>query len=121
MLNQATALHTFFDTYIHSYFCPVHISYPLLSSHPASTNAMPKKTEKNATKWSRSDEATLMHKLVEQKTKRNWGDNNLKTLAWTAGVIALAGSEKISGGTSKTMQAIKNRWQGVYPIPLLTG
>ena len=81
---------------------------------------MPKKTEKNATKWSRSDEATLVHTLAEQKTKGNWGDNNPKTPAWTAGVIALAGSEKISGGTPKTMQAIKSRWQRVYPIPLLT-
>ena len=82
---------------------------------------MPKKAEKNATKWSHSDEAMLMHTLVEQKTKGNWGDNNLKILASTVGVIALAGSEKISGGTSKTMQAIKSRWQGVYLIPLLTG
>ncbi|KAI9441114.1 Myb/SANT-like DNA-binding domain-containing protein [Lactarius psammicola] len=73
---------------------------------------MPKpKEEKNVTKWSCVDEATLVHTLAEQKTKGNWGDNNPKKSAWTACEIALAGSEKVSGGSAKAQPAIKSRWQ----------
>ncbi|KAI9452920.1 Myb/SANT-like DNA-binding domain-containing protein [Lactarius psammicola] len=73
---------------------------------------MPKpKEEKNVTKWSCVDEATLVHTLAEQKTKGNWGDNNPKKSAWTACEIALAGSEKVSGGSAKAQPVIKSRWQ----------
>ena len=92
----------------------------LLYLCPTSTNTMPNKTEKNVTKWSRNDEAMLVHTLAEQKATGNWGDNNPKMLAWTACMIALTGSEKASGGTPKTLQAIKSRWQCIYSTTLLT-
>ena len=88
---------------------------------PTSTNTMPKKSKKNVTKWGHNGEAMLVHTLAKQKAKGNWGDNNPKMLAWTACVISLAGSERASGRTPKTLQAIKSRWQHVYPTPLLTG
>jgi hypothetical protein len=81
---------------------------------------MPKKTEKNITKWSCNDEAKLVLTLAEQKSKGNWGDNNLKPDAWTACKDALAGSENVSGGTPKTDKAIKSRWQHVCHNILLT-
>jgi hypothetical protein len=74
---------------------------------------MPKNPEKNITKWSRSNEAKLVHTLAEQKIKGNWGDNNPKPEAWTACKVALEGSEKESGGTPKTDKAIRSRWQRV--------
>ena len=59
------------------------------------------------------DEATLVETLVKERSKGNWGDNNPKLIAYTACEAALAGSEKVSGGSPKTVQAIKNQWQRV--------
>ncbi|KAH9040660.1 hypothetical protein EDB85DRAFT_1924505 [Lactarius pseudohatsudake] len=67
--------------------------------------------EKNSACWHTADDATLIHTLTDQKAKKNWGDNNPKKVAWTVCEVALAGSEKNSGGTPKTANTIKNRWQ----------
>ena len=64
--------------------------------------------EKNSTCWHAVDDAALVHMLTDQKIKGNWGDNNPKKVAWSACETALAGSEKNSGGTPKTVTAIKN-------------
>ncbi|KAH9022583.1 hypothetical protein EDB85DRAFT_2151721 [Lactarius pseudohatsudake] len=72
---------------------------------------MDEKPDKNPVKWSQADEAMLLQTLVNKKAKANWGDNNPKKVAWTVCERALADSEKKSGGTPKSTQAIKNRWQ----------
>ncbi|KAH9037596.1 Myb/SANT-like DNA-binding domain-containing protein [Lactarius pseudohatsudake] len=72
---------------------------------------MDEKQDKNPVKWSQADEAMLLHTLADEKANANWGDNNPKKVAWTACECALADSEKKSGGTAKSAQAIKNRWQ----------
>ncbi|KAI9431664.1 Myb/SANT-like DNA-binding domain-containing protein [Lactarius indigo] len=72
---------------------------------------MDEKQDKNAVKWSQADEAMLLQTLADEKAKANWGDNNPKKIAWTACERTLMDSEKKSGGTPKTIQAIKNRWQ----------
>ncbi|KAH9037598.1 Myb/SANT-like DNA-binding domain-containing protein [Lactarius pseudohatsudake] len=69
------------------------------------------KQDKVSVKWTLADEATLLQTLADEKTKNNWGDNNPKKVAWTACERTLADSERRSGGTPKTAQAIKNRWQ----------
>ncbi|KAH9168569.1 Myb/SANT-like domain-containing protein, partial [Lactarius sanguifluus] len=63
--------------------------------------------------WSEADKATLVHTLASEKAKSNWGDNGPKKVAWTACEVALLGSEKTSGGTPKTIQSTKNRWQRI--------
>ncbi|KAH9012949.1 hypothetical protein EDB83DRAFT_2233518 [Lactarius deliciosus] len=67
--------------------------------------------EKNSVCWHAATDATLIHMLTDQKAKKNWGDNNPKKVAWTVCEVALAGSEKNSGGMPKMANAIKNRWQ----------
>jgi hypothetical protein len=69
--------------------------------------------EKSATKWTTADEATLLLTLCNEKSNGSWGDNNPKPSAYTACELALAGSEKISGGGPKVLSAIKSRWQRV--------
>ncbi|KAI9442813.1 hypothetical protein BJY52DRAFT_1229115 [Lactarius psammicola] len=101
--NMATTLCVSLDAYT----CLIHTITSTLT-----LTSMPKpKEEKNVTKWSCVDKATLVHTLAEQKTKGNWGDNNPKKSVWTACEIALAGSEKVSGGSAKAQPAIKSRWQ----------
>jgi hypothetical protein len=65
------------------------------------------------TKWSRDDEAILVQTLRLQKASGNWRVTTPKKSAWAACEKALAGSEVVSGGASKTLVAIKNRWQRV--------
>ena len=69
--------------------------------------------EKNSACWHAVDDAALVHMLTDQKIKGNWGDNNLKKVAWSACKTALAGSEKDSEGTPKTVTAIKNMAKGI--------
>ncbi len=66
-------------------------------------------------KWSRADEATLVRTLAEEKAKGNWVDNKPKAAAWAACELALVDSEKKSGGSAKTIESIKSRWQRVRP------
>ncbi|KAH8992743.1 Myb/SANT-like DNA-binding domain-containing protein [Lactarius hatsudake] len=72
-----------------------------------------KKDKDAMNRWSEADEATLVHTLASEKAKSNWGDNGPKKVAWTACEVALLGSEKTSGGSPKTLQSIKNRWQRI--------
>ena len=77
---------------------------------------MPPRKEKASggnCQWSREDEATLVAVLKEHKAMGSWGDNNPKMSAWTASEQALSGSEIKSGGSHKTLTAIRNRWQRV--------
>jgi hypothetical protein len=72
-------------------------------------------------KWSNDDEATLLHVLTDEKAKgTNWGDNNPTKEAWTVCMHTLVGSEQRSGGTQKTIVAIKGRWQRVSPSSFQT-
>jgi hypothetical protein len=68
------------------------------------------KETKSVTKWTTADEAKLIEVLVKEKRMGSWGDNNPKPSAYTAAEVALAGSEKRSGGPPKTVSAIKSRW-----------
>jgi hypothetical protein len=65
-------------------------------------------------KWTSADEALLIEALVKEKLKGNCGDNNLKPVAYTACEVVLAGSEKVSGGSRKGVQANGNE----YVLPL---
>ena len=65
------------------------------------------------TKWTPADEATLIDTLLKEKEKENWRDNNPKPTAYTAVEFALAGSEKVLGGSVKGILAIKSQWQRV--------
>jgi hypothetical protein len=71
--------------------------------------------EKSSTRWTSADEALLVQTLQIQKADGNWGDNNPKPTAYTACEAALSGGEKLSGGSAKSVQAIKSRWQRVRP------
>ena len=66
-----------------------------------------------ATKWSRQDEAILVHTLTLEKLSGNWRGNNPGKGAWIACNAALAGSDEKSGGAPKNITTIKNRWQRV--------
>ena len=68
---------------------------------------------RNNAAWNNDDEATLVCTLKRTKDEKKWGDNNPKPIVWTICVEALHGSEKISGGTAKDVNAIKRRWQRV--------
>jgi hypothetical protein len=70
--------------------------------------------EKSSRKWTTADEATLLQTLRSEKANGSWGDNNPKPSAYTACELALAGSEKVSGGGPKGVSAIKSRWQRVH-------
>lgn len=72
--------------------------------------------DKEKTKWTSADEALLVETLARERSKGNWGDNNPKPSAFTACEVALAGSERISGGVPKCIQTIKSRWQRVRII-----
>ncbi|KAH8978076.1 Myb/SANT-like DNA-binding domain-containing protein [Lactarius hatsudake] len=72
-----------------------------------------KKDKDAMNRWSEADEATLVHTLASEKAKSNWGDNGPKKVVWTACKVTLLGSEKTSGGSPKTLQSIKNRWQRI--------
>src|ERR1700731_3056430 len=66
------------------------------------------RNDKETTRWTSADEALLVKTLAREKAKGNWGDNNLKPVAFTACKVALAGSESILGGITKEIQAIKS-------------
>jgi hypothetical protein len=72
--------------------------------------------DKEKTKWTSADEALLIEVLTREKAKGTWGDNNPKPIAFTACETALAGSEAVSGGSVKGIQAIKSRWQRVRTV-----
>jgi hypothetical protein len=79
-----------------------------------SNNAKTKGNKERANAiWSRDDEATLVRALKQAKVDSLWGDNNPKEAAWTACVVALSGSEKVSGGGPKDDKVLKRRWQRV--------
>jgi hypothetical protein len=63
--------------------------------------------------WSCDDEATLVRALKKAKDDRKWGDNNPKEVAWTVCVVALSGSETVSGGVAKDAKVVRRRWQRV--------
>ena len=65
------------------------------------------------TKWSRHDEAILVHTLTLEKLSGNWRGNIPGKGAWIACKAALAGSEAKSGGAPKNIATIKTRWQRV--------
>ena len=76
----------------------------------------PKDPNKDPTapaKWSSANDATLVETFRAEKLNANWGDNGPKPVVYTAAERALKGSESISGGGPKDIQAIKNRWQKV--------
>ncbi|KAH9014105.1 hypothetical protein EDB85DRAFT_1899347 [Lactarius pseudohatsudake] len=87
--------------------------HPPCSLAPSTSHKDKMKKDKDAmNRWSEADEATLVHTLAS-KAKSNWGDNGPKKVTWTACEAALRGSEKTSGGSPKTPQSIKNRWQQI--------
>ena len=94
---------------------PVH---PIVFGHTHSFHLrkliMMKEKDKTSTKWTVADEALLIETLIKQKLTGNWGDNNPKPVAWTACENALVGSEEVSGGSTKTVPAIKSCWQWVH-------
>jgi hypothetical protein len=57
------------------------------------------------TSWTSKDEAVLIHILLNEKSKGNWGDNNPKKQAWVACEVALAGSEKATKSYCKNTQS----------------
>jgi len=63
--------------------------------------------------WTSEDEAVLVHTLLNEKSKGNWGDNNPKKQAWSACEAALAGSEKATKSCCKDVSSIKSCWQRV--------
>lgn len=63
--------------------------------------------------WTTEDEELLVHTLIDEKRKGNWGDNNPKKQAWSACEDALAGSEKATKSCHKTVSSIKSCWQRV--------
>ena len=74
--------------------------------------------DRGSAAWSQADEATLVRTLAEEKAKGNWNVSNPKKVVWTACALALVDSERESGGSAKTTQSIKNRWQRVCPLKL---
>ena len=67
----------------------------------------------NSTKWSSSDEATLIDTLLKARDEGLQSENGWKPTAYTLAEQALEGSEVMSGGVKKTLQPIKTRWQRV--------
>jgi hypothetical protein len=65
--------------------------------------------QKDANKWSDSDDATILRIMASKKAKGNWGDNGPKKAAYTKCEKALKGSKKISGGTPKTAKTCRSR------------
>ena len=68
------------------------------------------------TAWTKEDESLLVHTLLEQRAKGNWGDNNPKKQAWVACEAALVGSEKETRSCHKDIPSIKSRWQRVSAL-----
>jgi hypothetical protein len=71
---------------------------------------------KSAVTWTPADEATLVEAFKAQKNQGNMAESGWKPTAYTAVVKALEGSEKLSGGTAKTVSTVKSRWQRVSVI-----
>jgi hypothetical protein len=64
------------------------------------------KKEKSVMKWTVANKAMLLQTLHSEKANSSWGDNNPKPSAYTTCELALAGSEKVSGGGSKGVSAM---------------
>ncbi|KLO05895.1 hypothetical protein SCHPADRAFT_838762 [Schizopora paradoxa] len=79
---------------------------------PGDTTASEKvKNAKKETQWTSSDEALLVAKLVKARDDGLQADSGWKPVTWTIVVEALAGSEDVSGGIAKGVEACKSRWQ----------
>jgi hypothetical protein len=86
----------------------------LAQSAPAGcTSSSAMADTKSKTCWTAADEATLVDALTAQKRAGNMSENGWKPTAFTAVVVALEGSENISGGAAKTVATVKSRWQRV--------
>lgn len=73
----------------------------------------PADEKKEDTKWTSSDEATLVETLRKAQDIGLQADSGWKPVVWTMAEQALAGSELKSGGAPKVEKTIKSRWQRV--------
>jgi hypothetical protein len=71
---------------------------------------------KTSVAWTSADEATLVEAFKAEKSKGNMAESGWKPVAYTAVVGALKGSEKVAGGSAKTVSSVKSRWQRVSSI-----
>lgn len=79
--------------------------------NPSKTSKAPAKPTK--TKWSAADDAELVKTLLEQRALGLQSESGFKSAAYTACAVALAGSEKISGGIAKDATACMNHFAKV--------
>ena len=93
---------------------PTTISSPLcICLLPPSDSTM---VEREKVKWSKADNATLIHMLTTTKIRGDWRDNNPKKTIWIECVDDLEGSKKKPGGIAKQANVIISRWGKVCPI-----
>jgi hypothetical protein len=69
----------------------------------------PRKDKKGETKWTSTGEAELVSAFEEARKEGLQADSGWKPTAWQRVVHALAGSEKISGGAVKEVDACMRR------------
>src|SRR4051794_35469681 len=67
-------------------------------------------------KWTASDDSVLLDVLKAQQAAGNQANNNWKKCVWTAAETALAGSEKVSGGTPKKAKGCNDHWNAVRAL-----
>jgi hypothetical protein len=60
--------------------------------------------------WKLADDETLLECLRQQQAAGHQSDTGFKPVAWTACALALKGSEKLSGGSPKTVKGCKDHF-----------
>ena len=71
-----------------------------------------KKPPKQA-KWSPDDDSVFVTLLTDQATEGKTSDNGWKSSVWTVAMVALKGSEILSGGAPKSVAVCACRWDKV--------
>jgi hypothetical protein len=69
--------------------------------------------------WTAEDDFTLVMTLAHQKLAGNAYKTGWTREAYQAIVHELEGSEKITGGATKTVSMVKSRWQRASDFPKL--
>lgn len=79
------------------------------------TKKAPPKPPKQA-KWSAAHDAELVGVLTDEQANGNQSDNGWKSCVWQAAMLALAGSEDVTGGAPKDLKKCSRRWDSVSSI-----
>jgi hypothetical protein len=84
-----------------------------VDSQETSISQMSVNQKKLTCRWTDDDDAALVHCLIDEKAAHPSATNGFKPVSWVQVVIALEGSELVTGSKAKDASACKSRWHAV--------